>query len=308
MSETNEFIEWFERSEAKEVYMIAGWRQWADAGSLSSGLPQYLVEKLGAKRIGRIKPDGFYLFQTPVSQFLFRPVMKFVEGHAESISGSTNDVYWWSKGDKGLAIFIGDEPHLNAERYAESFFALANALNVKRIAATGGIYALVPHDKDRIFTCNFSLPQMKKMLAEYNVEFSNYEGGVSIGSYLNALAEKRGVEYFAMYGFVPIYDFSRLQQNIQNITIEDDHKGWHDAMTRLNYMFKLGIDLTDLEEKSVVLIRSVNEQIEELSKQMPNLPVKEYIAKMTAEFVEKPFVKLDDVWHDALSDIFKDED
>ena len=90
--------ELFEKPEAEEIYMIAGWRQWADAGSVSSGLPEYLIEKLGARKIGRIKPDGFYLFQTPVSQFLFRPQFKFEDGYRREVTGHSNDVYYWSNG------------------------------------------------------------------------------------------------------------------------------------------------------------------------------------------------------------------
>ena len=36
-------------------YLIAGWkRQWPDGGEISGGLPQYLMEKLGARKIGEM--------------------------------------------------------------------------------------------------------------------------------------------------------------------------------------------------------------------------------------------------------------
>ena len=31
---------------AKEIFMIVGWHQWADAGAISSGLPVYLINHL----------------------------------------------------------------------------------------------------------------------------------------------------------------------------------------------------------------------------------------------------------------------
>ena len=64
--------------------MIAGWHQWADAGSISSGLPLYLIEQTQARKIGRIKPDGFYLFQIPGAHHLLRPVVKLNEGYREA--------------------------------------------------------------------------------------------------------------------------------------------------------------------------------------------------------------------------------
>ncbi|MFC1464073.1 MAG: PAC2 family protein [Candidatus Brachytrichaceae bacterium NZ_4S206] len=303
-------LELFERPEAEEVYMIAGWRQWADAGNVSSGLPQYLIEKLGARKIGRIKPDGFYLFQTPVSQFLFRPHFKFEEGYRKEVIVHRNEVFYWENGRRGLVIFLGDEPHMNVERYAEAFFDLAKALNVRRIAATGGVYALVPFDKHRTFSVTYAMPHMKEELAEYAVSFSNYEGGVSIGSYLEDRAEQVGQEYFAMYAFVPAYDFSQFthREQMQPIAVENDYQAWHDAMIRLNHMFKLGVDLTELAEKSAEAAAQMREAIEKLARQLPHAPIKEWLAKLEADFVEMPFTKLADVWEDALGDIFKDNE
>jgi hypothetical protein len=73
-------------------------------------------------------------------------------------------------------------------------------------------------------------------------------------------------------------------------------------------MFKLGIDLSDLSEKAEQTNQGVRNSIEEMAQQLPNVPVKEYIDKLTADFVEMPFNKLDDVWEDALGDIFKDNE
>lgn len=302
-------LELFERPEAEEIYMIAGWRQWADGGSTSSGLPEYLVNTLGARKIGHIKPDGLYLFQTPVSQFLFRPRVKFEEGYRVEMTGPRNDLYYWENGKKGLLIFIGDEPHMNVERYAEAFFDIATELKVKRMVATGGVYAVVPFDKERNLTCTYSLPGMKADMLDYAVSLSGYEGPVSIGSYLNDRAEALGVQYFAWYAFVPMYDLSRVTQQQQGITIEEDYRAWHDIMRRLNHMFGLKIDLTDLAQKSEALTVQIGENVEELAKSLPNFPVKEYLAKMTAEFEERPYVpqdKLSDVWEDALGDILDD--
>ena len=302
-------FELFERPETQveDTYMIAGWRQWADGGSVSSGVPQYLVEKLGAKKIGRIKPEGFYLFQTPVSQFLFRPQVTFEQGYRQKMVGPHSDVYYWTNGQKALVIFLGDEPHMNVEAYAEAFFDIAKELGVKRVASVGGIYASVPYDKERNFSSTYSLPGMKAELAEYAVGFSDYEGGVSIGSYLNDGAEAVGLEYFSFYAFVPAYDLSQMSRGAQSITIENDYKAWHDVLIRLNHMFKLSLDLSDLVQQAKDLVASIDEHVEDLSKQMPTVPVKEYLSKITADFEERPFDKLDDVWQDALGDLFADE-
>ena len=44
----SEWVEFWEKPGPGRC-MIAGWHQWADAGSVSSGLPQYLVNYTGAR-------------------------------------------------------------------------------------------------------------------------------------------------------------------------------------------------------------------------------------------------------------------
>src|SRR6476620_1578478 len=122
---------------ADEMYMLAGWRHWADAGSTSSELPPYLIDQLNARQIGRIRNDGFYLFQIPGMHHYLRPEIKLEDGYRKELRYQRNEVYYTTVGRKGLVIFLGDEPHLNAETYAEAFFDVAEALNVKRVIGLG---------------------------------------------------------------------------------------------------------------------------------------------------------------------------
>ncbi|SVE24129.1 uncharacterized protein METZ01_LOCUS476983, partial [marine metagenome] len=49
----DELVNFSEKPEAK--ILIAGWRrQWSDGGRVSGGLTRYLIEKLGAKKIGEM--------------------------------------------------------------------------------------------------------------------------------------------------------------------------------------------------------------------------------------------------------------
>ena len=72
----NDVFDLWDLPAASEVALIAGWHQWADAGNVSSGLPQYLIDTLEARKIGVIQPEGFYLFQMPGTHHFFRPEIK----------------------------------------------------------------------------------------------------------------------------------------------------------------------------------------------------------------------------------------
>ena len=71
-----------EKPDAK--YMISGWRrQWSNGGRISSGLPRYLIEKLGAKKIGHLGDrisELCYPFQVAGTHDTFRPGAAFQDG------------------------------------------------------------------------------------------------------------------------------------------------------------------------------------------------------------------------------------
>jgi proteasome assembly chaperone (PAC2) family protein len=292
---------------ADEIYMIAGWQQWADAGAVSSELPRYLIQHTHAQRIGHIKSDPFYVFQIPGTHGFLRPEIKMEDGYRVSLATHKNEVYYTGSERRGLVIFTGEEPHLSGERYAEAFFNLAKELSVKRVCALGGVYGSMPYDKDREVSCSYSLKRMRDELTEYAVRFSNYEGGASLCTYLVDWAEQADVEYFSLYAFVPAYDFSHLSKQLQGLRIESDYRAWCELVRRLNHMFHLGIDLADLEQQSGLLTASVAAKVEELQNKMPQVNVKAYIESLSANFNETPFMPLD-VWERGLSDLFDDKE
>ena len=303
----DELVELWEQPTAKENYMIVGWHQWADAGAISSGLPQYIINRTGAKKIGKIKPHGFYLFQIPGTHHFLRPEIKLKEGYRQELQVHKNEIFYARGEEKGLVIFLGDEPHLSADRYGEAFFDVVEALNVKRVAAIGGVYGPMPYEKDREISCVYSLRRMKVELNNYAVKFSNYEGGTTIGTYLVDKAEQREIEFFIFYAFVPSYDFGQLSLSTQQgVRIETDFKAWYDLMRRFNHMFKLGLDLSELEQESDELVRSMQTKIAELEKKLPQLNVKKYMQEVAKDFTEMPFMPLDDVWERELGDLFDD--
>lgn len=304
-------VEIWEKPTAKEIYMFAGWRQWADAGSISSGLPGYLIKEMGARQIGTIKSDGFYLFQIPGTHDLVRPQVKFEKGYPETLQVQRNEIFYSGNSQRGLVFFLGDEPHLDIERYVSAFLHTAQLIGVKRIIGFGGVYGEVPYDKERLVSCIYSPKRLSKELSKLSVNLSDYQGGASIGSYVCKRAGDQGLEYVSFFAFVPTYDFTNVSEIGNSIRIENDYMAWLAVMRRINYMLKFNIDLTGLEEKSQVLLEKVDAKIEELDGVAPQLGVRDYLKHLSEEFKELPFDPLDDVWEDELrrlSDKFNSEE
>lgn len=297
-------LELWEQPQEDEIYMIIGWRQWADAGSVSSGLPQYLIEQTKAKQIGVVKNDGFYLFQIPGTHDLVRPVVNFTEGYPERLETQRNELYFINHQGRGVVIFIGDEPHLDVERYVANILQAVKTLHVKRIIGLGGVYGELPYNKDRLISSIYSMPKLKGELTDLAVNLSDYQGGASIGSYLCRRAGDQDVEYLSFYAFVPTYDISSINQVSNTIRIENDYMAWLGIMKRINHMLKLELDLSDLEGKSDHLIELMDSKVEELDRNEPQLGMRAFLDRLENEFNEIQFNPLDAVWEDELRRLF----
>lgn len=298
MSKTFELLE---IPKAENMYMLAGWRQWADAGSVSSGLPEYLIQQTKAKQIGYLHSDPFYLFQFPGTHDLLRPVVKFNQGYPEALEVPKNELYYSQISQTGIVIFLGDEPHLNVESYSNALLEIAQTLKVKRVVGFGGVYGELPYDQERLISSAYSLPALQTELDRLAVNFSNYQGGASIGSYLCRRAGEVGLEYVTFYAFVPMYDFSGTGQLTNTVRIEHDYMAWLGIIRRLNYMLKLDLSLTDLEQKSKKLIRLIETRLDELDNGNPQLGVREHLKQISENFTEMRFDPLEDVWEQELN-------
>jgi proteasome assembly chaperone (PAC2) family protein len=298
-----ETVEIWEQPQKSPMYMIAGWRQWADAGSTSSGLPQYIIDQTQAHRIGTIHSGGFYLFQFPGTHDLVRPVVKFNQGYPDFLQSQRNEFYYAEVGNCGLVVFIGDEPHLDIERYVAALLDSAVTLGVKRIIGLGGVFGEVPYDKDRNITGNYSLPHMKDEIKKLAVSLSDYEGGASIGSIICRRSADRGIEYVGLYAFAPLYDFTEIERIETTIRIENDFTAWLGIMQRINYMTKLNFDLSDLEEKSQHLTELIDTKVDEFDNAAPQVGVRDYFKKLSEAFTETSFSPYEDVWEEKLRQI-----
>lgn len=297
-------IEIQEFPQAREIFLLAGWRQWADAGSVSSGMVEYLIKHTRAHRIGKMHPEGFYLFQIPGTHDLVRPEVKFNQGYPESLNTPHNDFYYSGDENKGLVFFLGDEPHMDGERYVGAFLAAAQVLHIKRIIGFGGVYGELPYNRERMVSCIYSLREMKPELERLAVNLSNYQGGASIESYICRRAGEQGISFAAFYAFVPTYDFSNLTQSGKTLRIENDFTAWLQILTRLKSMLKLELDLDDLEKRSQHLTELLDEKITELDREEPEAGIRAYLQRLSDEYSEMPFTPSDDFWEEKLRGLF----
>ncbi len=289
------------------MYMLVGWRQWADAGSLSSGLPKYLAQETNARKIGTIKPDGFYIFQFPGTHDLARPIVRFENGYPTELETPHNDIYYSEVDGNGIVYVIGDEPHMDVERYIGAILNLAQELGVKRIVGFGGVFAEVPYDKQRTISSTYSLHSLKPEMDKLAVNLSDYHGGAAIGSVMSKRANERNMEYVSFYAFVPTYNLAQFNALDNMIRLENDFMAWLGVMRRVNVLINTRFDLSELESKSAQLVTVLNDKIEELQS-ISSSSIREYFDILSEEFVEDIFDPLDEVWESELKRLLDDDD
>ena len=301
----------FEDKPSNAQYMIAGWRrQWSDGGGISGGLPRYLIEKLGAKKIGelgRTVSDLCYPFQVAGTHDTFRPLASYEDGLPTKPMHREN--YFYDAGD-GLIIFRGQEPWFRVDIYAEAFCQAITELGIKQTASIEGVNGPVPPQKERRITCVYSRADMRETLDKYGMQFSSYgsEGrrGPTIAMALITLAhfDYPDLEMFRIGSMAPMFPF--VTSNNEQVGITRDHRSFYDIMRRLKAMFKLDLDLSELQTLGDNESKELQERLDKIASTNPD--AKQLIDGAVSDFTYTPFeehVELDPSLDRTLEDILR---
>ena len=149
---------------------------------------------------------------------------------------------------------------------------------------------------------------MKSELSYYAVRFSHYEGGATISMYLASVAELRGIEFFRFHALVPSYSFAAGVVTVRQASMDEDFKAWYDLMRRLDHLFNLHVDLSELDKVKRELAAEWDAKIDHLTRTTPRLGVRNYLEKVNADFSAESFDALSDTWIDALRDAIEGDD
>jgi proteasome assembly chaperone (PAC2) family protein len=234
--------------------------------------------------------------------------VKVVDGVVEEVARKGNEFFHGETEGGGVVVFIGHEPHGNVELYAKAFFDVVEELGVRRVVGLAGVYAPVPYEEDRDLVCVYSLAGMREELRRYGFRFSEYSSGSTIGMYLAKEAQRRGIEFVRLTAMVPAYDLSKGEILARPLLIEYDHKAWHDVLVRVNSLCSLRLDLSELEERSRELVSDWDRTMTNLTDAVPELDVEGYMEEMRAEFAQKSYGTLDELWEEELAELFEDEE
>jgi len=298
-------------SQPQAKYLIAGWRHsWSDGGEVSGGLPNYLVQLLNARKIGEMGTQVSkmcYPFQVAGTHDTFRPTVAFHDGLPAKNMSREN--FFYDAGN-GLIIFIGEEPWRHVEIYGEAFFQAVSRLGIQQTVAVEGYFGAAPPDMERSINCIYSRAEMKPTLERYGVRFSNFGSdqrqGPTIGMALVTIAHYRHpeVEMFRLGAMAPMYPF--VGPNKKQVGITTDHRSFYDIMRRLRSLFRLDLDLSDLQRRADTDTAALQRILDQIAAN--HQEAREIIRKAREEHTFAPFVEpveLDPALDRTLEDILR---
>ncbi len=295
-------------------YLLAGWRrQWSNGGRISSGLPRYLIEKNGGRQVGQFSEyvnRMCYPFQVAGTHDAFRPSAAFNEGLPSVAMSRQNSFY---EIGSGLIVFLGEEPWYRLDIYSEAFFSAIKELGIEQTVAVEGVNGPAPPDLERRITCVYSRPEMREQLERHGVQFSSYGSrgrqGPTIGMALVSVAHYQypEVQMFRMGAMAPMYPF--MTSNNNQLGITQDHRAYYDILRRLRSIFKIEMDLSELEQMGNRESQELLDNLERLGR--TNSEAKQIIDQVRLDYQYTPYVEpvdLDPALDLALENILRDID
>jgi len=249
---TSEKLKIYKSPNLNNPRLLIGFSGWMDGGDVSTGTVECLVEKLDARKLAEINPNGFYIYNFPGSMeitALFRPHTKIKDGEIKSYKTPSNE-FFYSEQDN-LILFLGKEPNLRWEEYSDCIFSLCDEFGVEMIYFIGSVAGLVPHTREPRLFCSVSSPKLKETFRHYGVSFSNYEGPASIVTQMVARSAHRNLNMVSFVAQIPAYVQGNNPKCITAVT------------RRLVGMLDVDVELGDLQVISDEFERKLSEAVQD---------------------------------------------
>ncbi|GIX48225.1 MAG: proteasome assembly chaperone family protein [Candidatus Tectimicrobiota bacterium] len=231
-------------------YLVAGFAGWPNGGSVSTDVIDFLRSYLGAERIGEITADELYIYSSPT--LASRPTVVIRQGLVQALRFPSNELFAWQRPDAAhdLLLLQGVEPDLYWHRYAAAVLECMRRFGVRRLYTIGGYLDYAPHTRAPRISAVVTHAALRRELAAYAVELTDYEGPTSIQSYLLSLCQQQGIEGISLWGSAPSY----IQGAYPKVT--------QAVLRLLGQMWQLPLELGALQEQAEELEETLHEQID----------------------------------------------
>jgi proteasome assembly chaperone (PAC2) family protein len=238
------------RLSLRAPYLIAGFGGWPNGGNVSTDTVDFLQSTLKAEQIGEITSDDLYIYSSPT--LASRPITVISEGVLESLRFPSNTLFACRRlgAEHDLLLLQGIEPDLHWQQFADAIVECLQTFKAQRLYTIGGYLDYAPHTRMPRLSAVVTHAALKDELEAYDVDLTDYEGPTSIQSYLLAACRAHGIEGISLWGGAPSY----VQGSYPRLT--------HAMLQFLSQLWRLPLDLEEIEEQASELEATLHEQID----------------------------------------------
>jgi proteasome assembly chaperone (PAC2) family protein len=193
---------------------------WMDGGDVSTGTVKRLMENRSLSEIARIDADPFYIFNFPGSMEIasvFRPEVKMKNGLIRRAPKMPKNIFHVDA-PANLVFFLGAEPNLKWQAFADAIFALCKTVNVTRIVFMGSFGGTVPHTREPRMFGSVSHAHLADTLEHNGLRPSDYTGPSSFSTLLIAQAPSHQIEMISFVAEIPGYLTGENPLSIEAVT------------------------------------------------------------------------------------------
>jgi proteasome assembly chaperone (PAC2) family protein len=204
----------------RDATLLLALTGWMDGGLVSTGTVQRIMDDRKVVEAARIEAEPFYLYNFPGSMdvaAMFRPQIKIVDGLIDGELGMPTNIFHVDS-SANLVFFLGREPNMLWQTFADCIFEMASQLGVKRIIFMGSFGGTVPHTREPRMYGSVSHEHLRPVLARHGLRLSNYEGPAGFSSLLVAQSPARGIEMISLVAEIPGYLEGLNPRSIEAVT------------------------------------------------------------------------------------------
>ena len=177
----------------RKPYIICGLNGSFNGGNVSVDGVNYFISQFNGVKFAEMPASRYHIYQIPGDESL-RPVFKMQDGLIVESQLPVNQFYYATNpgSEHDLILFLGYEPNLNWEEYAETIVDLACDFRASRLYTFCGLLDRIPYTREPLISCTCTDIKVKQEMEYYHVTFSNREGMASFGQMLMYACKKRG--------------------------------------------------------------------------------------------------------------------
>jgi len=273
----------------RSPYIVCGLNGWLNGGDVSVGGTKYLIDQFRGTKFAEMPTSRYHVYQVPGVESL-RPIFKMQDGILVESHFPQNEFYYAANpaSEHDIILFLGTEPSLNWDEYADTVVKLASDFGATRLYTFGGVLDRSPYTREPRMSCTCTGAKVKKEMERCNVNFSSREGPASFNLMLLQACKKKNLDGANFTVRVPYYPE-------HNIAIDYNPKSIKAILTRLDQLMHLNVNFTELDKA----IGELEGKLDFIRQQNPQFNA--FIEELEKDYVEMPYPEpLDMSGHEAV--------